>query len=339
MIETLNDVIITLFIFLFVLFLYLHVHFQLKTSNELEIYEIDQELSKQKMEEICDLRQPIVMDTTEELSQLIPIINRTNILREYSSYEIKIRNKNNIGTSDDLFIPLQVGIAEKLFTHDNTNNYYSENNNDFLNESNLLKIINENDFIIKPHLCCNSSYDIIFGSSNVEIPLRYEHNYRNYIMSTEGNIIVRLIPPKYNKYCDVETDYENMEYRSEMNVWEPQEKYKMIMKKIKYLDVELSVGRLLYIPAYWLYSVKFVGNSCALMMKYRTYMNMLAISPSLVMSLLQNQNIKTNYLKKMELETMASKKDAEVEVNEEMKDNEKVEEVEKVEESRKSGRK
>lgn len=313
MIETFNDMIITLFIFLTVLFLYLHVHFQLKTSNELEIYEIDQELSKQKMEEICDLRQPIVLDITEELSQLIPIINRSNMLREYSSYEIKIRNKKNIGTLDDLFVPLQIGIADKLFMNDDSNNYYSENNGDFLNESNLLKMICENDFIMKPYLCCNSSYDIIFGSNNVELPLRYEHNYRNYIMSTEGNIIVRLIPPKYNKYCDVETDYENMEYRSEMNVWDPQEKYKMIMKKIKYLDVELSVGRLLYIPAYWLYSVKFVEKSCALMMKYRTYTNVLAISPSLVMNLLQNQNIKTNYLKKMELETMVAKKEAEVE--------------------------
>jgi len=322
MIETFNDMIITLFIFLMILFVYLHVHFQLKTSNELEIYEIDQELSKTKMEEICDLRQPIVLDTTEELSQLIPIINRSNILREYSSYEIKIRNKKKIGTSDDLFIPLQIGIAEKLFTNDTTNNYYSENNNDFLNESNLLKIIRENDFIMKPYLCCNSSYDIIFGSNDVEIPLRYEHNYRNYIMPTEGNIIVRLIPPKYNKYCNAMTDYENMEYRSEINVWNPQEKYKIIMKKIKYLDVELSVGRLLYIPAYWLYSVKFVVKSCALMMKYRTYTNVLAVSPSLIMNLLQNQNIKTSYLKKLELETMVSKKEAEeveveVEVEEE----------------------
>jgi len=316
MIETLNDIIITLFIFLVVLFIYLHVNFQLKTSNELEIYEIDQELSKTKMEEICDLRQPIVFDATEELSQLIPVINRSNILHEYSSYEIKIRNKKNIGTFDDLFIPLQIGIADKLFTNDDLNNYYSENNNDFLNESNLLKIIHESDFIMKPYLCCNSLYDIIFGSNNVEIPLRYEHNYRNYIMSTEGNIIVKLIPPKYNKYCDVETDYENMEYRSAINIWNPQEKYKIAMKKIKYLDVELSVGRLLYIPAYWLYSVKFVGKSSALMMKYQTYTNVLTITPSLIMHLLQNQNIKTNYLKKIELETMASKKEVDMEVDE-----------------------
>ena len=50
--------VISFFIFCLVLFLYLHVQFQLKTSNELEIYEIENELTKEKMEEICDLRQP-----------------------------------------------------------------------------------------------------------------------------------------------------------------------------------------------------------------------------------------------------------------------------------------
>ena len=46
-------------IFCLVLFLYLHVYFQLKTSDDLEIYEIDNP-SKDKLEEICDLRQPVL---------------------------------------------------------------------------------------------------------------------------------------------------------------------------------------------------------------------------------------------------------------------------------------
>jgi hypothetical protein len=311
MLEGLNEIIITIFIFLIVLFLYLHVQFQLKTSNELEIYEIENELTKEKMEEICDLRQPIVLYTTEELLELIPIFSKSNLLQEYSSYEIKIRNKKNIGTIEDLFIPLQINITDKLFLCDTSKNFYSENNTDFLYESGLVKNILKNDFILKPHLSCNSIYDVLFGSENVTTPLRYEHNYRNYIMTTEGSSIIRLIPPKYNKYCNMETDYEHMEYRSEMEVWDTQEKYKIIMKKIKYLDVELPVGKILYIPAYWLYSVKFDKNSSLLLLKYRTYMNVITISHTLAMNLLQNQNIKTNYLKKMELESMVSEKKVE----------------------------
>jgi hypothetical protein len=316
MLEGLNEIIITIFIFLIVLFLYLHVQFQLKTSNELEIYEIENELTKEKMEEICDLRQPIVLYITEKLSQLIPIFSKSNLLQEYSSYEIKIRNKKNIGTIDDLFIPLQMSVADELFSSDVSQNFYSENNSEFLYESGLVKNILTNDFILKPHLSCNSTYDVLFGTENVKTPLRYEHSYRNYIITTEGLATIRLIPPKYNKYCDTETDYENLEYRSEIDVWDTQEKYKIIMKKIKYLDIELPVGKILYIPAYWLYSVKFNKNSSIIMMKYRTYMNILAISPILLINLLQNQNIKTNYLKKMELESMVSEKKVEEKVKE-----------------------
>jgi hypothetical protein len=316
MLDDLNEVIVSFFIFLIVLFLYLHIQYQLKTSDELEIYEIDQELSKTKMEEICDLRQPIVMDVTEELSQLIPIFGKNSLLNEYSSYEIKIRNKKNIGTIEDTFIPLQMSIADKLFNGDASLNFYSENNSDFLCESGLVKNIQMYDLILKPHFVCNSSYDVLFGTSNIETPLRYEHNYRNYIMTTEGTIKVRLIPPKYNKYLNTTTNYEFLEYISDVNVWNTQEKYKLIMKKMKYIDVDLPVGKILYIPAYWLYSIKLCESSSILTMKYRTYMNMLAISPSLVINLLQNQNIKMNYLKKMELESIAIAKEEKPNVKE-----------------------
>jgi hypothetical protein len=52
---------ITIFIFCIVLFLYLHIQYHLKTSSDLEIYTIEQP-SKDKLEEICDLRQPVLID-------------------------------------------------------------------------------------------------------------------------------------------------------------------------------------------------------------------------------------------------------------------------------------
>ena len=54
-------IIIALFVFCIILFFYLHIQFHLKTSDELEIYEVDQ-ASKDKIEEICDLRQPVIID-------------------------------------------------------------------------------------------------------------------------------------------------------------------------------------------------------------------------------------------------------------------------------------
>ena len=54
-------IIIGIFIFCLTLFFYLHIRFHCKTSDDLEIYEVEQ-VSKEKIEEICDLRQPVIID-------------------------------------------------------------------------------------------------------------------------------------------------------------------------------------------------------------------------------------------------------------------------------------
>ena len=76
-------------IFCLVLFIYLHVYFQLKTSNDLEIYEIEQP-SKEKLEEICDLRQPVVFDFYNE--RLLESCNQDTILATYGAFDVQIRN-------------------------------------------------------------------------------------------------------------------------------------------------------------------------------------------------------------------------------------------------------
>ena len=48
--------IIIFLIFCVVLFLYIHVFFHVKTSNDLEIYDIELP-NKEKFEEICNLKQ------------------------------------------------------------------------------------------------------------------------------------------------------------------------------------------------------------------------------------------------------------------------------------------
>ena len=70
--------------------------------------------------------------------------------------------------------------------------------------------------------------------------------------------------------------------------------------KIKVLDVFLNVGEIIYIPAYWWYSIKYEKLSSVCSFQYRTFMNMLAITPELTMSLLQNQNIKREIVDKIE---------------------------------------
>ena len=65
MFTSFKEIIISLFVFCVILFFYLHIQFHLKTSDDLEIYEVEQ-ASKEKIEEICDLRQPVLIDICED---------------------------------------------------------------------------------------------------------------------------------------------------------------------------------------------------------------------------------------------------------------------------------
>ena len=72
-------VLITL-IFVIVLFLYLHIFFHIKTSNDLEVYECETP-DKDKLEEICGLRQPFLITKTIFMNCVILIILKNIIHR------------------------------------------------------------------------------------------------------------------------------------------------------------------------------------------------------------------------------------------------------------------
>ena len=65
------------------------------------------------------------------------------------------------------------------------------------------------------------------------------------------------------------------------------------------MDVVLHENAILFVPAYWWYSIQFNKESEVVSMKYRTYMNNLAIAPHLIMGVLQNQNVKINAVKNL----------------------------------------
>ena len=59
------------------------------------------------------------------------------------------------------------------------------------------------------------------------------------------------------------------------------------------MEISVEPGKIFFIPAYWWYSLKFESSETSIVsLKYRTYMNTLAIFPSIFISFLQKQNIK-----------------------------------------------
>ena len=152
-------VLINLLIFLVIVFLYIHIYNHLDTSNYLEIYKVD-EIPKEKFEELCNLKQPLIINT-------VPINNNVTIqklISNYSGFDIKIMNINqcynqsheqfNIDSSpsdisniNPLPLPIKINTAIQLFNNDISGIYYSEYNSDFIQETTLEKNFENIDFL------------------------------------------------------------------------------------------------------------------------------------------------------------------------------------------------
>ena len=59
----LMNIILAILIFSMVLFIYMHIYYQFKTSNDNEIYTLE-EPQKNRLEEIANLRQPFIFKST-----------------------------------------------------------------------------------------------------------------------------------------------------------------------------------------------------------------------------------------------------------------------------------
>lgn len=263
------------------------------------MYEIEQP-SKDKLEEICDLRQPVLFDFDSQ--KITESSNKTYLANNYHAFEVKIRNIKETDTNAELYVPLPVHAAMKLFAEDKASTYFSENNRDFLEETGVVKNLKYNDEFLRPYMVSNCNYDIMMGSNGTCTPLRYEINYRNFLLLTEGSAQIKLTPPHSAKYLYPIYDYENFEFKSPVDPWSPQPKYKADFDKLKCLEFTLVPGKTLFIPAYWWYSIKFSNNTSISCFNYRTYMNNVAVAPYIGMHALQIQNVKRNVVKKVSVD-------------------------------------
>ena len=231
---------LSIFIFCVVLFLYLHIHHQLNISNDLEVYTIESP-SKDKLEEICDLRQPIIFDFYNE--RIIESCNLNNLNSSYGAFDVKLRDTSNKDENGEIYLPFVLNEAKNVFENDTDKNIITENNEEFLTETGAIKNYKYNDGFLRPPLVSKCIYDFMSGSNGSTTPLRYDINFRNYYYVTEGEIDVKLIPPHSSKYLYSKNDYDNFEFRSPIDPWNVEEKYRADYDKIKSLDVNIKKGQ------------------------------------------------------------------------------------------------
>ena len=120
-------------IFIIILFLYLHIVHQLKTSEDLEIYELDYK-DYDYLQEVCDLKQPATFSYESIHPEFVEKINM-DFLEEKSKHDIKIKETHDYYKEDqnhvDYFI-LQLDSYQSLIKTDTHQNYISENNHFFI---------------------------------------------------------------------------------------------------------------------------------------------------------------------------------------------------------------
>ena len=289
-------ILINFLIFVITLFLYIHIYFHIKTSNYLEIYELEN-MSKEKYEEICNLKQPFLFNYDD-----VDFINNNLITMDflksnYSTFDVKIYNKENSIIS----LPMNLITASDLLTKDISSNYYSEHNIEFLEETTLIKKISEYDIFLRPLNISYKNYDIMFGSINSYTKLKYSLNFRTLFYVNSGSIEIILTNPNNKKYLHINDVNENFEYISNIDYYNVDEKYLKDFNKVKFLNITLKEGNIFCIPAYWFYCIKFnKKNSVITKYEYRTFMNSMAILPDYFKKVLHDNNIKRNLLKVVE---------------------------------------
>lgn len=293
---------ITLCIFIVILFLYIHIANQFKKGDDLEIYETDFS-STRHLEDVCELKQPVLMNVEHILPNLFSHITPENIAR-FSSHDVNIKDINDYFTEDpesvdSVLLPFHTSI--KFLENDKKKHLFSENNGDFLEESGLIKKLKTVDTILKPSFTINSRYDLWFGSCNTNTPLRYHTDNRHFLCVTSGKIRVKMTSWKSTKYLHPFKDYEKYEFRSCVHPVNPDEIFMHDFNKTNFIEFDVKEGYMLYIPPYWWYSISYLDDPSTYVcsIKYNTLVNSLSNSWDLMVYFLQQQNIKQKPAKEL----------------------------------------
>jgi hypothetical protein len=285
---------ISVVVFIIILFMYIHISGEYKKSQDMEIYELDF-VSNQNLQSVCDSNQPVILNLMNVVPEFFKHMTLKKFLTMASSHPVMIKDiedYNNTSKSSVDCIALPFKTALKLFDSDTKSRFFSDSNTEFTEESGISVDMMDLDEYIKPAQTIQRKYDILFGSNDAHTPLRYTTSSRQFIVVSSGRIMVKMTPFKSTKYLHVVRDYENYEFRSEIDVWSPQPQFTDDWERVKFIEFDVTEGNVLYIPAYWWYSIKYCNNdeTCLLGYTYNTIMNRIANIPDIVRHVVRMQN-------------------------------------------------
>ena len=269
-------------VFVVVCILYFHIIYQYKVSEDLEIYEMDYK-DNASLQETCNINQPVIFDRGPfELPNLRSCKQILNV-KDINDYY------KGLDSVDSVELPCESVID--LLNKDEKSCYFTENNEIFIDESGLHKQITKLDTELKPKYAFYTKYDILMGSKNCTTPFRYHTKSRKFLYVARGtDVRIKMASWKYTKYLQEIKDYENLDFKSNLNVWINNETDKDL-DKIQFLEFVVPVGFILSIPSYWWYSIKYEESETVIIeYNYTSLINNLAHTCHFAKFYLQQRN-------------------------------------------------
>jgi hypothetical protein len=254
--------------------LYSQIMFQLKKSDDLEIYETDFTTNKE-LNDSANLKQPFIFSFSEFDQNL----NSLDLTKDYGSFDVFVKDATDYyADKPTQSIVLTLNAASSLIQTDGDAKYYSDSNSFFIDETGIQKYYKQVDKYLKPQLSLFSKYDIIFGSAGSSTPLMYHTYERRYLYVTgQDNIVVKMTPWRSSKYMIINKNYKDYEFSSPLNVWKPQNAYMGGYQKMKFIEFVVRPGSILYVPPFWHYSIQFKKeNQFVHVFNYGSLMNILS---------------------------------------------------------------
>lgn len=294
----------TLILFFIILFTYIHLQHQLKTGEDLEVYEYEY-VSSAGLQEITQLKQPVLF------SLQLPSLRDNPHLDPIHVKDIREYYRPNTTSTDSITLSQTSGRG--LLDTDSKSLFYSDRNQTSIAISEKwTKWFETIDPFLQPAFTIYREYDVLYGSQNSHTITMFHRESHAYIYLPEETnpspIRVKMTPWSSRTFLDHESDYTYYEFWSKTNLFEKNE-------KIRCLDFLVKPGYVLYIPPYWFYSLEYQNKTSEVCMaKYTTGANLLANAKHIGKYWLQQQNIQEKWWKPLKGEVVVDLSQNAVEV-------------------------
>ena len=292
----------TLILFFIILFTYIHLQHQLKTGEDMDVYEYEY-VSAAGLQDITQYKQPVLF------SLQLPSLRDNPHLDPIQIKDIREYFKSN--TSIDT-ISLSQTSARGLLDTDTKSLFYSDRNHMSIAKSEKwTKWFETMDPFLQPAFTIYREYDVLYGSQNTHTITMFHRESHVYIYlpqeTNPSSIRIKMTPWSNRTFFDQELDYTYYEFWTKTNLFEKNERFRC-------LDFMVKPGYVLYIPPYWFYSIEYQDKTNEICMaKYTTGANLLANAKHIGKYWLQQQNIQEKWWKP--LQNSSDEKEIEVDLS------------------------